>query len=206
MFFVFEGVDGSGKSTQARLLAEHLREERGLETLLVREPGGTPLGEKLRGLILSGREPLCPETELYLFMAARSHLVRSRILPALEKGIAVVSDRFLWSSVVYQGIANGIGAAEVLRVGRLAARGVEVTRTFVIDLDPTAAYSRVKDPNRMEERGLGFQRTVRKGFLSLAAKHPGKLTLIDGRGAIEDVHARVLAKLPTRGWPAISSR
>jgi dTMP kinase len=201
MFLVFEGIDGSGKSTQARLLETALREERRLSVLLVREPGGTKLGERLRDLVLHpGSEALAPETELFIFMAARSHLLRMRILPALERGKVVISDRFLWSSIVYQGTAGGIPTKEILRMGRLAAPGVSVTRTFLIDVDPQVAFARVASRNRMEKRGLEFQLRVRAGFLALAEKFKSRVVVIDGRGRPEAVHARVLKALPAHGW------
>ncbi|MGQ9591394.1 MAG: dTMP kinase [Planctomycetota bacterium] len=193
MFLVFEGVDGSGKSTQARLLAREF-ERRSFGVELVREPGGTPLGEELREILLSrsGRT-LAPETELFLFMAARSQLVRDRILPALERGRVVISDRFLWSSVVYQGVRAGLPFEEILEMGRVATAGLAPDRTFVIDLDPEVALSRVGNPDRMEASGVEFQRRVREGFLELAGRFRETSVVIDGRGSAEEVFARVLA-------------
>ena len=207
MFFVFEGIDGCGKSTQARLLQKHLKETRALDALLLREPGGTQLGEKLRDLVLNPRwGDLAAETELFIFMAARSHLIRTRILPALASGRVVISDRFLWSSVVYQGLAAGILPREIFRIGRLALAGVKATRIFVLDVDPRTAFGRVKRRNRMEERGIAFQERVRQGFLSLAERFPRRGVVIEGRGSPEDVHARVIARLPKHGWSQCSSR
>lgn len=207
MFFVFEGIDGCGKSTQARLLAETLRTTRGLDPLTVREPGGTPLGETLRRLVLdSEMGEMAPQTELFLFMAARSHLVRSVVRPALDAGRVVVSDRFLWSSVVYQGVVMDCGFDEILRMGDLAVAGTRPTHTFVIDLDPEVAFARVADRNRMERRGIEYQKRVREGFLSLAARFSSASSVIDGRGAPEDVLERVLAVLSREGWPTCSSR
>ena len=199
MFLVLEGVDGSGKSTQAKLLAEHLREVRGLEVLLVREPGGTELGDRLRDLLLDPRSgELAPETELFLFMAARSHLVRTRILPALRAGQVVISDRFIWSSVVYQGLAAGCEPGEILRLGGLAAPGLTAARTFLIDLDPELCFKRVVAPNRMEGRGIGFQMRVRSGFLELAKKYEAEFAVINGKGTEKEVHERILSELPSR--------
>lgn len=206
MFLVFEGIDGSGKTTQARLLDEHLRKKSGLNTLLVREPGGTVLGEKVRELVLqSGPEEIGPDTELFLFMASRAHLVRSKIMPALEAGRVVISDRFLWSSVVYQGISTGLQPQEILRLGRLAAPGLTVSKTFLIDIEPEQALHRVKEPNRMEKRGIEYQRRVRDGFLSLAERFKSRVAVIDGRGGLEAVHSRVISHLPSHGWSRCSS-
>ncbi|MBI4601526.1 MAG: dTMP kinase [Planctomycetes bacterium] len=204
MFIVFEGIDGSGKTTQARLLAEHLRRARGIEPLLVREPGGTDLGEKLREILLSSPEDLAPETEVFLFMAARSHLVRTRILPAVREGRVVISDRFIWSTAVYQGTAAGIDPREILRLRKLAAPGLAITRTFLIDVDPESAYRRVRAPNRMEARGLEFQKRLRRGFLALARTRSHGIVLVDGGGSVEQVHRRVLSGLPARGWSCSS--
>jgi dTMP kinase len=196
MFFVFEGIDGSGKSTQARLLRERLVFA-GRDVLLVREPGGTRLGERLRELLLDPLgEELSAETELFLFMAARAHLCRTVIVPALAAGRIVISDRFIWSSAVYQGFAGGLEADEVLRIGRIATRGLEPARSFLIDLEPEAAFARIEAHDRLERRGLGFQERVRDGFLVLARRYPESLTLIDGRGDPEVVHGRVLVALP----------
>jgi dTMP kinase len=206
MFLVFEGIDGSGKSTQARLLEEYLRKKRNMRTLLVREPGGTPLGEKVRDLLLHPEgEEIGPETELFLFMAARAQLVRTKIQPGLEADRAVISDRFLWSTVVYQGLSTGLLPQEILRIGRLGMPGITVTKTFLIDMDPELAFRRVKEPNRMEKRGVEFQRRVRDGFLSLAEKFKSRVAVIDGRGTQEAVHARVISQLPSHGWSKCSS-
>ena len=175
MFFVFEGGDGSGKSTQARLLAQRLERDHRLPVLTVREPGATALGEELREMLLAPREEnLAAETELYLFMAARSHLVRERILPALARGEIVVSDRFLWSSAAYQGAAASVDPAEVLRIGRLAVEGVEVTRTFLIDLDPDLAHARTVSGDRMVS--TRFDR--REGSFILIAQKQGLTSML----------------------------
>jgi dTMP kinase len=199
-FFVFEGADGVGKTTQAKLLSEYIRGRHGLDVLLLREPGGTKLGERVRQILLdpsSGR--IETPTELFLFMAARSHLVREKILPALEEGLVVVCDRYLWSSAVYQGIAGGLGSELVLRIGRLAA-AAKPMRTFLIDTPLATACRRTAGVDRMESRGRSFQEKVRRGFLELARRHPRGVEVIDGRGSPEDVHRRVVGRLPD-GWP-----
>ena len=202
MFFVFEGADGVGKSTQAKLLAEHLTAVHRSKVLLLREPGGTHLGEQVRKILLDpATGDLETATELFLFMAARAHLTARKILPALARGEVVVCDRYLWSSVVYQGIVGGLGISDVLRAGRLAG-AVPPTRTFVIDIPPQVAAGRMDGEDRMESRGRSFQDGVRRGFLQLARRYPRNVAVIDGRGTPAEVHRKVLDRLPVRGWSA----
>ena len=196
MFLAFEGADGAGKSTQVKLLAEHF-ERQGREVVICREPGGTELGEKLRGILLDpGSGDMGPEAEVLLFMAARAQLCSRVIRPALEAGKVVISDRFLWSSVVYQGIVGGLGVEEVLSIGRVATRGLLPDLTVLVDLDPENSHSGLDEDDRMESRGLDFQRRVREGFLSLAEEFPDNFALIDGGGSVEQVHGRVIEALP----------
>ena len=196
MFIAFEGVDGAGKSTQVRLLGEHL-ERGGREVVICREPGGTGLGEELRRILLDpGSGDLQPEVEVLLFMAARAQLCNKVIRPELESGKVVISDRFLWSSVVYQGVVGGLGVEEVLSIGRVATRGLLPDLTFLVDLDPAASHSGLDDGDRMESRGIEFQRRVREGFLTLAEEFKDKFILVDGSASIEQVHQQVLDALP----------
>ena len=196
MFVAFEGVDGAGKSTQVRLLGEHL-ERSGREVVICREPGGTSLGEELRRILLDpGSGDLQPEVEVLLFMAARAQLCNKVIRPELEAGKVVISDRFLWSSVVYQGVVGGLGVEEVLSIGRVATRGLLPDLTFLVDLDPAASHSGLDDGDRMESRGIEFQRRVREGFLALAEEFKDSFILIDGGASIEQVHQQVLDALP----------
>ncbi len=196
MFVAFEGVDGAGKSTQVRLLGEHL-ERSGREVVICREPGGTGLGEELRRILLDpGSGDLQPEVEVLLFMAARAQLCNKVIRPGLEAGKVVISDRFLWSSVVYQGVVGGLGVEEVLAIGRVATRGLLPDLTFLVDLDPAASHSGLDDGDRRESRGIEFQRRVREGFLALAEEFKDSFILIDGGASIEQVHQQVLDALP----------
>jgi dTMP kinase len=196
MFIVFEGADGVGKSTQVKLLAAHLERTRGLRALLLREPGGTPLGEQVRKILLDpSTGDLDVPTEMLLFMAARSHLTSRMVAPALARGEAVICDRYLWSTVVYQGIVGGLGAEEILRVGRLAG-AIPPDRTFVIDVPPRIAFGRLAGRDRMEIRGRTYQEQVRRAFLGLARRHPRNVVVIDGRGSVEEVQRRVLRHLP----------
>lgn len=195
MFLAFEGVDGAGKSTQVKLLAE-LLESQGREVLLCREPGGTELGEELRRILLVTGGEMDPEVEVLLFMAARAQLCSKVIRPALEAGKVVISDRFLWSSVVYQGIVGGLGVEEVLSIGRVATRGLLPDLTVLVDLDPADSHSGLDEADRMESRGLDFQRRVREGFLALADEFSESFALIDGGGSVEQVHERIIEVLP----------
>lgn len=191
MFYVFEGADGSGKTTQVNLLADHLR-GKGYRVVTVREPGGTVVGEKVREILLDpATGDMETQTELFLFLAARSELVAQKIQPALDAGSIVISDRYLWSSVAYQGMAAGLGWPVVMRVGRMAA-SVKPTMTFILDVPTETAFGRAGKSDRMEKRGFDFQEQVRRGYLLLAGQYPKKVAVIDGRGAPETVHRRIV--------------
>ncbi|ABL70236.1 MULTISPECIES: dTMP kinase [Paracoccus] len=198
MFISFEGIDGSGKSTQARRLVQALTAQ-GTEVLLTREPGGSEGAEEIRRLLVEGcGERWSPETELLLFTAARRDHVERLIQPALARGAWVVTDRFADSSRVYQGLARAELRQLVEELHRLTI-GIEPDRTFIIDIDPAVALARGQARGGVEDRfetlGLGFQRKLREGFLALAAEAPGRIRVIDGNGSEDEVAARVLAAL-----------
>lgn len=198
MFISLEGIDGCGKSTQARLLADALRAG-GRDVVLTREPGGSPGAEEIRRLVVEGAgERWSAETECLLFTAARrDHLERS-IRPALEAGRTVITDRFADSTRIYQGATRGDLRQLVDRLHALTI-GVEPDRTFVIDVDPATALARGNarggNEDRFESFGLGFQMTLAEGFRALAQQYPDRVRLIDGSGSEQDVAARVRAAL-----------
>lgn len=197
-FLTFEGIDGSGKSTQARRLAESLR-ARGQDVVLTREPGGSPGAEEIRRLLVEG-DPArwSAETEILLFTAARRDHWEKTIAPALEAGRTVISDRFVDSTRVYQGATRGD-----LRglVDRLHAEviGREADRTVVIDMDPAAALARGlarrSGEDRFEDFGTAFQARLREGFLALAREYPERVVVVDGTGSEDAVAAAVLRAL-----------
>ncbi|MBT8423958.1 MAG: dTMP kinase [Silicimonas sp.] len=195
-FITFEGIDGSGKSTQARRLAERL-EARGLEVVLTREPGGSPGAEEIRRLLVEGDpDRWSAETEILLFTAARRDHLERTILPALARGAIVVSDRFADSTRIYQGATRGDLRALVDRL-HAEVIGREPDLTFIIDMPPEQALKRGLDrqsgEDRFEDMGVEFQVKLREGFLNLAREAPERCRLIDGSRSVDTVAAEVAA-------------
>lgn len=197
-FFVFEGIDGSGKSTQAALLADAL-EERGLGVARARDPGGTPLSDRIRALLLDPKHAIAPATELCLYAAARAQLVAEVIRPALEAGRIVVCDRFTWSTWAYQGAGRGQSAAHIARLEEITCAGLRPAHVFLLDLDPARRAARLrladKTPDRLEREGDAFYERVREGFLELASARPGEGTVLDASRPAEELHAEILEKV-----------
>jgi dTMP kinase len=191
LFVTFEGIDRSGKTTQARMLVDAL----GADALGVREPGGTPAGERVRDLLKDASVPLSLEAEALLFAAARAEIVREVIRPALDAGRVVVSDRFLDSSLAYQGGARGLGVEEVERINRFATGGLVPDLTFLLEIDPAAAASRTGEHDRFEGEGTGLQEAVLDTYSRLMADDPGRWRRIDALRSPEDIHAEVLAEV-----------
>jgi dTMP kinase len=180
VFVTFEGIDGSGKSTQAELLAEALRSE-GRTVVATREPGGTELGERIRELLLAEGANISPWAETALFAAARAQLVEEVIYPALRDGADVVCDRYLDSSLAYQGLARRLGVERVLDLNLQATRGLLPDRTFLVALGPEQAAARAGgDADRIEQEGLEFQAAVGRAYDELAATFPHRITRLDG--------------------------
>ena len=195
MFVTLEGIDRSGKTTQARLLAEAL----GPETVLVREPGGTEAGERIRELLADPAVELDAMSELLLFCAARAELVRREIRPAIEAGRDVVCDRFTDSSVAYQGAARGLGTEAVAEVCRLATDGLEPDLTVLLRIEPESAGARGNpDDDRFEREGPRLQRAVADAYDEIARGEPSRVVVVDADRAVEAVHADVIAAVQER--------
>jgi dTMP kinase len=189
LFVTLEGIDRSGKTTQAALLLEALGED----GIAVREPGGTVVGERVRELLKDPEVELSPQTEALLFAAARAELVGRVIAPALAAGRVVVSDRFLDSSLAYQGAARGLGIDEVERVNRFATGGLRPDLTLLLALEPAAAAARGAEQDRFEREGAGLQERVADAYRELAVRDPARWRTIDAARPPEQVHADVLA-------------
>lgn len=194
-FITFEGGEGCGKSTQIRLLASRLKEA-GREVLLTREPGGTALAERIRGLVREeSTDPPNARAETLLFLASRAQLVANVIRPALEAGTWVLCDRFSDSTLAYQGYGRGLDLETLRRLNAFATGGLVPDRTILLDVPPEVATARMRArerlthdaADRMEKAGEAFHLRLREGFLRLAAEDPGRIALISAAGSIEEV-------------------
>ena len=194
LFFSFDGVDGAGKSTQIGLFCDWLG-RRGREVVRCRDPGSTPLGEKLRGILLDHHDlAIQRRSEMLLYMAARAQLVEEVIRPALVAGKAVVSDRYLLANVVYQGHAGGEEPSAIWNVGAVAVAGLMPRLTFVLDMPAHAAAGRIdREKDRMEMQGLEYLERVRQGYLIEAANRPDEIVVINAARPIAAVHADIIA-------------
>lgn len=200
MFITFEGIEGCGKSTQAKLLYEWLLDN-GKEVILTREPGGTPAAEEIRNFILEPREESFPPfSELCLYMAARGFHVENLIKPSIRKGIWVICDRFVDSTVAYQGYGRGIDVKLIENLNKEATGGLEPDLTFLIDVPVEIGFSRIEKrrQDRMEKEEINFHKRVREGFLKIAKANPERVVVVDGRGSAEEVFKNILEILRQR--------
>lgn len=195
MFFSFDGIDGVGKSTQIEMFCRWL-EQCGLTVTQCRDPGSTPLGERIRGLLLA-HDPTTAihrRSEMLLYMAARAQLVEEVIRPALARGEVVVSDRYVLANIVYQGYAGQLPLEAVRSVGQVTIDGVRPDAVFVLDLPVEVADRRMaRERDRMEAEGNEFRHRLREGFLAEAATSDGHIHVIDASGSVEKVHAAIRA-------------
>ena len=194
MFITFEGLDGSGKTTQARLLAARLEAE-GLEVVVTREPGGTPLGEKIRNLLLHGGD-MAPWAEAALYAASRAQHVEELIRPALARGATVICDRYVDSSVAYQGIARGLGLDRVLDLNLAAVGGLMPDHTILLEIGPGGAVARMSDErDRIEREDDDFHARVADAYTQLAARFPARYVTVDGTAAPDVIAEEIYGAL-----------
>jgi len=213
-FITFEGIEGSGKTTQIQMLSNWL-EERGVEHLLTREPGGTPIGDKIRRIVLDpAHGGITASCELLLYTAARAQHIEQVIRPALEDGRLVLCDRFKDATIAYQGFGRGLPLDLVLGLHEFDVLSLKPDLTLLFDIDARLALGRARqrdtakasDQNRFELEGVDFHQRVRTGYLEIAGSEPDRFLVIDARGSVAEVHQRVVSEvqryLETRGAPA----
>ncbi len=194
MFITLEGVDGSGKSTQVAMLVREL----GQRTISLREPGGTDAAERIRWLLADPEAPLDPLAELLLFCAARADLVSRVIRPALDRGRTVVCDRFVDSTVAYQGVARGLGIVKVRELSEVATGGLMPDLTILLQVDPAVGLGRAQSDDRFEAEGVRFQELVAEGYADIARREPNRVVTVDGSGTPDEVHRRVMEVVESR--------
>jgi dTMP kinase len=194
MFFSFDGIDGTGKTTQIDRFSQWLRQQ-GHDVVVCRDPGSTKLGEAIRGILLERHEmQISRMAEMLLYMAARAQLVEELIQPALTSGKTVVSDRFLLANVVYQGHAGGLDVDQLWKTGAFITQGIQPNLTFLLDMPSAAAQRRIqRELDRMELHGDDFRERLRSGFLAEAARRPEKIAVIDASRSIDEVQAQICA-------------
>jgi dTMP kinase len=193
LFIAFEGGDGAGKSTQVQLLAEALR-ARGETVILTREPGGSPVAEKIRDVVLDiANLGLNDRSEALLYAASRAEHVAKVVRPALERGEVVITDRYMDSSIAYQGAGRHLGVDRIEELNLWATEGLKADFTVILDVEPTHGLSRVEDPNRIEEEPTEFHAVARKAFLDRAVQHPDDYIVINAREEIEVIAEKILS-------------
>lgn len=204
IFFALEGGEGSGKSTQSRLLAAALQ-SRGHEIVLTREPGGTPIGEAIRDALLGvNSEGMDSRTEALLFAAARAQHVSTLIGPALKRGAIVICDRYVDSSVAYQGAARSLGEQQISDLNAWATRGLQPDLTVLLDVDPVVGLGRVRDANRMEREPLAFHTQVREAFLSRARQSSDRYLVVSSKDGADEIAGQILTCALSR-WAQLAA-
>lgn len=202
LFITFEGADGCGKTTQMKLLAEHL-EKQGYDVVLTREPGGKGLGEKVREILLNYDGAVSDRCESFLFLADRAQNIDIIVNPAVETGKIVLCDRHTDSTVAYQGYGRGLDLNRINQLNNIATNGRKPDLTFVFDIDTETSMKRVgKEKDRMESAGLEFHNRVREGYLKIAQQEPERIKVIDATQTIEEIHKEVLNQLAKKFFQA----
>ena len=194
LFITFEGIEGCGKSTQAKLLREYL-EKKGYNVFLTREPGGPKISEEIRNLLLSTKnKEMLPETEVLLYMASRSQHTGEWIIPALEKGKMVISDRYYDSTLAYQGAARKIDIKLIDTITKFATFGLKPDITFLVDLPAEIGLSRIskQDADRLEMESIEFHKKVRVGFIEIAKREKKRYIIVDGTESVEKIHSKIV--------------
>ncbi len=195
-FISFEGIEGTGKSTQARLLSEYLK-GKGFDVVLTEEPGGTQIGLRIRELLLSvEHQGMLPLTELLLYNASRAQHIKEVIIPAIDRGSIVITDRFTDSTIAYQGYGRGIDLILIDSIDLIAAEKLRPDITILLDLDVEVGLKRnrgINKADRLELEDVKFHQRVRNGYHDLAAKKPERIKLINASGDIEEIHSRIIS-------------
>jgi len=190
-FITFEGIEGSGKSTHSEIMSNFLK-TKGLDVVYTREPGGTPIGEKIRGILLSlENSKMTLECELLLYMASRAQLVNEVIKPSLESGKIVICDRFLDASICYQGYGAGLDIDTIKKIGDYAIGSLYPGLTVFLDADVEETIKKIKDPDRIEVRSLDYHRKVRDGYLELARLNPERIKTVKVQENIEETQRQI---------------
>jgi len=192
LFITFEGIDGSGKSTQIDKIVEYIK-GKNIEYIMTRDPGGTDLGCKLRNILLNYDGKIYPLCEMFLYLADRSQHVDEKILPALNSGKVVLCDRYIDSTLAYQGYARGLNIDELINLNDLATHSLWPDLTLVFDIDTETALKRInRDKDRLESEAQSFHQKVREGYLDLARRYPERIKVINSNQSIDDIHKDVM--------------
>jgi len=192
LLITFEGIDGSGKTTQINKIADYLKEH-GIDFIITRDPGGTELGSRLRDILLNYKGKIFPMCELFLYLADRAQHVDEVIIPALNSNKVVICDRYIDSTIAYQGYARGLNIEEIINLNNLATNFLLPNLTLLFDIDAESSIKRLgSKKDRLESETLIFYQKVRDGYLALAKKHPQRIKIIDARQNIEEIYKNTL--------------
>ena len=192
IFITFEGGEGAGKSTQIELLRQRLESD-GRRVLATRCPGGDPVAEEIRAVLLHAESDVSPRSELLMFLAARAQVTAQIVVPSLDAGVVILMDRYIDSTAVYQGHARGLDLTSVRQMNLFATSGLQPDCTIVLDIDPVQGLARQMDRNRMENEAISFHQKVRAGYLAEAAEYPQRIHVLSGSRSAEVIHEEIAA-------------